>query len=62
MEWTQYHDIDTIYAWLDSLQNEFSNWVNVTTIGTSSHGRQIKLLKISKKSVCIKLIIICFIF
>jgi hypothetical protein len=51
MEWTQYHDVDTIFAWLDSLQDEFPDWVNVTTIGTSFHGRPMKLLKISKKTV-----------
>lgn len=51
MTWTEYHNLETIHAWLDSLQEEFPNFVNVTSIGSSSQGRQMKLLKLSKKAV-----------
>lgn len=51
MEWTDYHSVETIQKWLDGLQIEFPNFVNVTTIGTSYEGRPLKLLKLSKKAV-----------
>ena len=51
MNWTQYHSLETIHAWLDSLQTEFPNYVKVTNIGNSTQGRSMKLLKLSKKAV-----------
>lgn len=51
MEWTDYHSVETIQKWLDGLQIEFPNFVNVTTIGNSYEGRPLKLLKLSKKAV-----------
>lgn len=53
MNWTEYHSVETIHAWLDALQTEFSNWVTVTSIGNSFEGRPLKLLKLSKKTVII---------
>lgn len=51
MEWTDYHSVETIHNWLDSLQKDFPNFINVTTIGTSYEGRPLKLVKLSKKPV-----------
>jgi hypothetical protein len=53
MDWNDYKPIETIYNWLDSLQSDFPQFVNVTTIGTSWHGRELKLLKLSKKAVSV---------
>ena len=51
MNWTEYHSTEAILAWLDSIQQEFPEWVEVTTIGTSFEGRPLRLLKLSKNSV-----------
>jgi hypothetical protein len=51
MEWTQYHSLDTIYQWLDTLKAAFSNFITVQTIGSSYERRDIKLVKLSKKQV-----------
>lgn len=58
MNWEDYQEIETIYDWIDSLQVEFPQFVNVTTIGYSSEGIPLKLLKLSKKAVSINLIIL----
>ncbi|KAL7013596.1 hypothetical protein ACKWTF_015485 [Chironomus riparius] len=50
MNWTEYHSLETIHKWLDDLQTEFPDFVNVTTIGTSYEGRPLKLLTLSKKA------------
>lgn len=57
MNWTQYHSLETIHAWLDSLQTEFPSYVTVTNIGNSTQGRAMKLLKLSKKAVSVKKLI-----
>lgn len=51
MNWTEYHSVETIHAWLDSIQAEFPNITTVTSIGNSFEGRPLKLLKLSKKTV-----------
>jgi hypothetical protein len=51
MTWTEYHNYQTIYAWLDSLKAEFSDFVTIEEIGKSYENRPIKLIKISKKTV-----------
>lgn len=51
MAWDDYQSVDTIYEWLDSLQADYPDFVNVTTIGTSYEGRPLRLLKLSKKAV-----------
>jgi hypothetical protein len=51
MNWIEYHSVETIHNWMDSIEEEFSSFVNVSTIGTSYEGRPLKLLKLSKKQV-----------
>lgn len=50
-DWEDYHSLDTIYAWVDSIQLEFPNFISVETIGNSYEGRPIKVIKLSKKQV-----------
>ncbi|XP_062127695.1 uncharacterized protein LOC133840056 [Drosophila sulfurigaster albostrigata] len=49
MEWTQYHTLDEIYAWLDVLEERYSDIVTPFTIGNSYEGRPIRGIKISYK-------------
>ena len=51
LDWDDYYSVEKIHKWLDSIQEEFPSYVNVTTIGTSYEGRPLKLLKLSKKDV-----------
>jgi len=51
MNWIEYHSVETIHNWLDSIKAEFPSYVNLTTIGNSYEGRSLKLLKLSKKEV-----------
>ena len=47
MDWTRYHRLDDIYAYLDYLAQSYPNKVELTTIGTSSEGRPLKVIRIS---------------
>ncbi|ALC43750.1 CG14820 [Drosophila busckii] len=49
MEWTQYHTLDEIYAWLDDLQSKYASIVTAFTIGKSHEGRPIRGIKISHR-------------
>ncbi|EDW17949.1 zinc carboxypeptidase [Drosophila mojavensis] len=49
MEWTQYHTLDEIYAWLDQIEKLYSHLVTPFTIGKSYEGRPIRGIKISYK-------------
>jgi hypothetical protein len=51
MTWTDYHSLETINAWMDSLAEEFPSFVSVETVVKSPRGREMKVLKLSKKSV-----------
>ncbi|XP_028167849.1 zinc carboxypeptidase-like [Ostrinia furnacalis] len=58
MTWDQYHTLDSIYAWLDSLVIEYPNLVSEIIGGSSYERRQIKGVKIShgnnKKAIFIE--------
>ncbi|KAH8371495.1 hypothetical protein KR093_007701 [Drosophila rubida] len=49
MEWTQYHTLDEIYAWLDLLEARYADIVTPFSIGKSYEGRPIRGIKISYK-------------
>jgi hypothetical protein len=51
IDWEDYHDLDTIYAWLDKLVAEYPNILNLTINGYSAEGRPIKMITLSKKPV-----------
>ncbi|XP_017136885.1 zinc carboxypeptidase [Drosophila miranda] len=46
-EWTQYHTLDEIYAWLDLIESRYPDIVKPFTIGDSYEGRPIRGVKIS---------------
>ena len=54
MNWTQYHTLDTIYEWIDSLEKEFPEFITVQTVQHSYENRPIKLVKLSKKQVGVR--------
>ncbi|KAH8307011.1 hypothetical protein KR044_003180 [Drosophila immigrans] len=47
MEWTQYHTLSEIYAWLDVLELHYPDIVTPFSIGNSYEGRPIRGIKIS---------------
>lgn len=49
MEWTQFHTLDEIYAWLDLIESRYPDIVTPFTIGNSHEGRPIRGVKISYK-------------
>ncbi|KAL7734652.1 hypothetical protein ACLKA6_010952 [Drosophila palustris] len=49
MEWTQFHTLDEIYAWLDLIESRYPDVVTPFTIGKSYEGRPIRGIKISYK-------------
>ncbi|KAM8707872.1 hypothetical protein ACLKA7_014923 [Drosophila subpalustris] len=49
MEWTQFHTLDEIYAWLDLIESRYPDLVTPFTIGKSYEGRPIRGIKISYK-------------
>ncbi|XP_055850675.1 zinc carboxypeptidase [Episyrphus balteatus] len=49
MEWTDYHSLEEIHAWVESLAQRFPKQVSLFSIGKSFEGRNIKGLKISYK-------------
>lgn len=46
-DWTRYHTLDEIYAWLDSLEKEHPRNVEIIKVGKSYEGRVIKGVKLS---------------
>jgi len=48
MSWTQYHSYDTIVKYIDCLSSSYESFVSLYTIGYSSEGRPLKVLKIGK--------------
>lgn len=48
--WTSYHTLQSIYAWLDAILNDYPDQVSPITIGTSYEGRPIRGIKISKRT------------
>lgn len=51
LDWEDYYSVDEIYAWVDSIQQEFPTWITVEDIGYSHEGRVMKVVKLSKKQV-----------
>ena len=58
ISWTQYHGYDTHVKYMECLSSRHSGQVSLITIGTSSEGRPLKIIKIgdsgsrkAKKSV-----------
>lgn len=51
IDWLAYYSYEEIYAWLDSLQAEFPEFITIDTFGSSYEGRPLKIVKLSKKQV-----------
>lgn len=51
MNWDDYHDYETMYAWIDSLVERYPGIVSVEEIGKTHEGRPIRVVKISKNPV-----------
>ncbi|XP_016955181.1 zinc carboxypeptidase [Drosophila biarmipes] len=49
MEWTQFHTLEEIYAWLDVIESRYPHIVTPFSIGNSYEGRPIRGVKISYK-------------
>merc|ERR1712117_771984 len=47
MDWEDYHDTDTIYAWLDELEATY-DWLTTETMGQSYEGRDQRVSKICR--------------
>lgn len=50
MDWTSYHRLDDIYGYLSYLADTYPKTVQVTSIGSSSEGRPLKVVRISSDS------------
>lgn len=51
IDWTSYHSVESVYAWVDTIRAEFPQWITVEDIGTSFQGRPLKIVKLSKRQV-----------
>lgn len=49
--WTRYHSVEEIYAWIDEIAAQFPTFVTVTDIGDTYEGRKMKIVKISYQEV-----------
>ena len=45
--WTNYHTLEEIYDWMDSLEAKFSGKIEILSAGLSYEGRNMKGIKIS---------------
>jgi len=50
MDWTSYHRLDDIYGYLSYLADTYPKTVQVVSIGSSSEGRPLKVVRISSAS------------
>ncbi|XP_017149664.1 carboxypeptidase B isoform X2 [Drosophila miranda] len=48
MHWKDYHDLETIYAFMREIRSKFPNIVRLYTIGQTAEGRDLKVLRISE--------------
>ncbi|EDV91820.1 GH24586 [Drosophila grimshawi] len=48
MHWKDYHDLDTIYAFMREVRAKYPNIVRLYTIGQTAEGRDLKVLRISE--------------
>lgn len=46
MTWTQYHSYNTMTKWLGCMASTYSSKASLITIGKSSEGRPLQVLKI----------------
>ncbi|XP_068618068.1 carboxypeptidase B-like [Battus philenor] len=51
MNWSDYHNLEVIENWLDSLENTYPSLCTVVPIGTTLEGRLIKVLRVSNSEV-----------
>ncbi|XP_013180181.1 PREDICTED: carboxypeptidase B-like [Papilio xuthus] len=51
MNWNEYHNLDVIYAWMESLEYNYPSLCSVIPIGITIEGRTMKILKISNSDV-----------
>lgn len=54
MEWTNYHTLEEMYAWIDELLVKYPNILSLEQVGTSYQGREIRAVKLSHKPVGFK--------
>merc|ERR1719391_756841 len=47
MDWEDYHDLDTLNAWIQELADA-NDWANIIDIGQSYEGRDMKVLALTK--------------
>ncbi|XP_013105806.2 carboxypeptidase B isoform X1 [Stomoxys calcitrans] len=48
IHWKDYHDLDTIYAFMREIRGKFPNICRLYTIGKTAEGRDLKVLRISE--------------
>ncbi|XP_030378530.1 carboxypeptidase B [Scaptodrosophila lebanonensis] len=48
MHWKDYHDLETIYAFMREIRTKFPNVCRLYTIGKTAEGRDLKVLRISE--------------
>lgn len=49
MDWNSYHRLDDIYGYLNYLADTYPDLVQLTSIGSSSEGRPLYVLRISSE-------------
>lgn len=54
--WTQYHNLEEIYAWLDGLLEKHSDVLTNYNYGTSYENRTLRAVKLSHKEVWTKIL------
>jgi len=51
MNWNSYHRLQTIHNWMDSMAEQYPALVTIFTVGNSTEGRPLKVMKISTGGV-----------
>lgn len=49
-DWTEYHELDVIYRWMDTIAAKYPSVVTTFNVGKTYEGRDIKGLKVSYKA------------
>ncbi|XP_050068438.1 zinc carboxypeptidase-like [Anopheles maculipalpis] len=49
LDWEHYYQLETIYAWMDSLATRYPEFVSTLEMGSSYEGRPIKGVKLSRR-------------
>jgi len=50
MSWNNYHRLDSIYSYMDSMSSRFPDKVKVHVIGRTHEGREIRVVRIGKRN------------